>query len=73
MMNGISFPLPSAALRPMVILASGIGLPAQQYSLRDGVELSTNLVRVNSPMCGLPEVRSELLTSLVTCMATLWL
>ncbi len=73
MMNGSNCPLPSAALRPMVIFASGIGLPAQQYSLSDGVEVSTNLVRVNSPICGLPDVRSELLTSLVTCIATLWL
>ncbi|MNI92817.1 hypothetical protein D3C73_1506650 [compost metagenome] len=72
-MNGITLTSPSAALRPTMTLASGIGLPAQQYSLSVGVELSTNLVRVNSPMCGLPEVRSELLTSLVTCIATLWL
>lgn len=57
----------------MVIVALVMGLPAQQYSLSEGVEVSTNLVTVNSPICGLPEVRSELLTSLVTCIATLWL
>lgn len=57
----------------MVMVASAIGLPAQQYSLRVGVEVSMNLVRVNSPTWGLPEVRSELLTSLVTYIATLWL
>ncbi|MNF87127.1 hypothetical protein D3C84_695860 [compost metagenome] len=72
-MKGSSLPSPSAALRPMVILAVVMGLPAQQNSFSDGVEVSMNLVTVNSPMCGLPEVRSELLTSLVTCMATLWL
>ena len=72
-MNGMILPSLSAALRPTITVAVAIALPPQQYSFSVGVETSTNFVRVNSPICGLPEVRSELLTSLVTCIATLWL